>query len=143
MVFKFPNEPETDYIKRVIGLPGERLEVIDGIVHIDGEALDEPYVKRAGGTGFRSNDNFGPVAIPEDKYFCMGDNRDRSSDSRTWGFVDRSLVKGRALLIWYSFDEDPNAYRKTAMRDKIGGFLNKFLHFFDGTRWSRMFHIIH
>ena len=142
VVFKFPNEPETDYIKRVIGLPGERLEVVDGIVHIDGEPLVEPYVKHARPVGFRANDNYGPVRIPDHKYFCMGDNRDFSSDSRTWGFVDRSLIKGRALLIWYSFDEDPNAYRRTAMRDRIGGFFNKILHFFDGTRWSRMFHLI-
>lgn len=142
VVFKFPREPETDYIKRVIGVPGDHLEIVQGTVFINGEPTVEPYVKRMPGMIGR-NDSFGPIDIPEGKYFCMGDNRDRSFDSRAWGFVDRSLIKGRALLIWYSFDEDPDAYRKTAMRDRVGGFLHKFVHFFDGTRWSRMFRIIH
>ncbi len=142
VVFKFPKEPETDYIKRVIGVPGDELEIVGGTVYINGKSLAEGYVRRPQYAGAGMNDNFGPITIPEDQYFCMGDNRDRSFDSRAWGFVDRSLIKGRALLIWYSFDEDPEAYRKTAMRDRVGGVLNKVVHFFDGTRWSRMFHII-
>lgn len=142
VVFKFPLEPETDYIKRVIGLPGEKLEVIDGIVHIDGTPLKEPYVKHVYPPRLRQGDNYGPVVIPAGHYFCMGDNRDQSADSRSWGFVPRALIKGRALLIWYSFEEDPDAYKKTAVADRVSLVLAKVLHLFDKTRWSRMFSII-
>jgi signal peptidase I len=143
VVFKFPDKPEVDYIKRVIGLPGERLEIINGVVFINDTPLTEPYVKHVDPPGSRPLDFFGPFMIPEDSYFCMGDNRDESADSRMWGTVHRSLIKGRALLIWYSFDEDPEAYKKTAVTDRISGFLTKIIHLFDRTRWSRLFQVIH
>jgi len=142
VVFKFPLEPETDYIKRVIGLPGERLEMTDGTVYINGTPLTEPYVKHAYPPRLRQGDNYGPIVIPPDSYFCMGDNRDQSADSRTWGFVPRSLIRGRALLIWYSFEEESDAYRKTALGDRLALIAAKVTHLFDKTRWSRMFTLI-
>ena len=81
VVFKYPLEPEVDYIKRVIGLPGDRLEILDGEVFINGTPLDEPYLKFADPRGMR---NYGPRDVPEGHFFCMGDNRDQSADSRIW-----------------------------------------------------------
>ena len=138
VIFKYPSEPEVDYVKRVIGLPGEEMHIINGVVFIDGVPLDEPYVKHTQPPGRRTYDNYGPRVISDEHYFCMGDNRDQSADSRAWGTVHRSLMRGRALLIWYSFEEDPDAYRKTAIRDKLGGIVTKVIHFFDRTRWSRL-----
>ena len=142
VVFKFPQEPETDYIKRVIGLPGEEVELVNGVVYIDGVPLAEPYVKHVEPPDRRPADNWGPRVVPPDQYLCLGDNRDQSADSRMWGFVPRSFMKGRALLIWYSFEEDPDAYRKTALFQRVAAIANKIIHFFDDTRWSRMFDVI-
>ena len=124
LVFKFPEEPERDFIKRVIGLPGETLEYKDQRVFINGMPLIEPYAHYqlpATGEGNSSDPRvrYGPVTIPADHYFMMGDNRDDSQDSRYWGFLPASYVKGRALFIYWSF----------------GGP--------QGTRWGRMFHQIH
>lgn len=123
LVFKYPEEPSRDFIKRVVGLPGETLELKGTQVYINGQPLSEPYalyqrlpdmllpgdVRRA----------YGPVTIPEGHYFMMGDNRDDSQDSRYWGFLPAGHIKGRALFIYWSF----------------GGP--------DGTRWNRFLHQIH
>ncbi len=108
LVFKFPEEPERDFIKRVIGLPGETLEYKDQRVFINGMPLIEPYAHyqlSATGEGNSSDPRvrYGPVTIPADHYFMMGDNRDDSQDSRYWGFLPASYVKGRALFIYWSF----------------------------------------
>ena len=108
LVFKFPEEPERDFIKRVIGLPGETLEYKDQRVFINGMPLIEPYAHYqlpATGEGNSSDPRvrYGPVTIPGDHYFMMGDNRDDSQDSRYWGFLPASYVKGRALFIYWSF----------------------------------------
>ena len=108
LVFKFPEEPERDFIKRVIGLPGETLEYKDQRVFINGMPLIEPYAHYqlpATGEGNRSDPrvHYGPVTIPADHFFMMGDNRDDSQDSRYWGFLPASYVKGRALFIYWSF----------------------------------------
>ena len=139
VVFKYPLEPEVDYIKRVIGLPGDRLEILDGEVFINGTPLDEPYLKFADPRGMR---NYGPRDVPEGHFFCMGDNRDQSADSRIWGFVPEELIKGRALLVWYSYEEDRDAYKKTGMRDRIGNIVKKLFYFPAKTRWSRIFTLI-
>lgn len=123
LVFKYPEEPTRDFIKRVVGLPGETLELKGTQVYINGQPLSEPYalyqrlpdmllpgdVRRA----------YGPVTIPEGQYFMMGDNRDDSQDSRYWGFLPAGHIKGRALFVYWSF----------------GGP--------DGTRWNRFLHQIH
>jgi signal peptidase I len=109
VVFKFPEEPERDFIKRVIGLPGDRLEVRKKLVYINGEPIDEPYAQRTGPprplTEADLRENYGPVTVPSDQYFMMGDHRDNSEDSRFWGFLPKSYVKGQALFIYFSFEE--------------------------------------
>lgn len=138
IVFKFPEEPETDYIKRVIGLPGDTLEIRKGFVYVDGQRLDDPYVKNA----YRLTDNYAPFVVPEGRYWVMGDHRDRSSDSRVWGFVSRDLIKGRALLIWWSYTEGPNDINLRGM-DQLKAIGNKVAHLFTRSRWSRCFTLIH
>ena len=138
IVFKFPSEPETDYIKRVIGLPGETVEVKTGYVFVNGQRLDEPYVNAT----YRSRSNDYPAAtVPANSYFVMGDHRDRSSDSRIWGFVPRELIKGRALLIWWSYMEGPNDINLTGV-DQLKAIGSKIAHLFTRSRWSRCFTLI-
>jgi signal peptidase I len=136
VVFKYPDEPERDFIKRVIGLPGETLELRNKKVFIDGQPIDEPYVHfldpdhhASEVTSFDVRERYGPVRVPEGQYFVMGDNRDNSQDSRYWGFLPRGYIKGRALMIYWSYDPDPNA-----------SFITQFL---TRTRWERLFHQIH
>jgi signal peptidase I len=140
-VFKFPPQPEIDYIKRVIGLPGDTVQLRQGILYVNGEKVDEPYVKEL----YRLQDmnrNFGPVEVEPGHYFMMGDHRNASSDSRVWSQVPRALMKGRALMIWWSYEEeDPSEpYMSTARRLKSWG--DKALHFFTRSRWSRCFTVI-
>lgn len=137
VVFKFPDEPEVDYIKRVIGLPGDVVEVKQWAVYVNGEPVDEPYLRETAG-----NYDFGPQIVEPDNYFVMGDNRAHSEDSRRWGQVPRGLVKGRALLIWWSYDEDEtyNGYMSTSQR--LRSWADKVVHFFTRSRWSRCFKLI-
>ena len=106
IVFKYPVDPERDFIKRVIGLPGERLEWKDRKIYINDQPIDEPYVffKDRPGDDPRFH-NYGPVTVPAGQYFMMGDNRNNSEDSRWWGFVPHSYLKGKALFIYFSIKE--------------------------------------
>lgn len=111
IVFKYPEEPERDFIKRVIGLPGDRLELRNKILHINGQPLEEPYAHYASpasteafGASGDLREFYGPVTVPDRQFFMMGDNRDNSEDSRYWGFLPASYVKGKALFIYFSFD---------------------------------------
>lgn len=99
IVFPFPDDEEVDFIKRIIGLPGETIEGRGGLVYIDGEPLEEPYVAE------RLDSDFGPYVVPEDSYFMMGDNRNNSEDSRYWinKFVQRGKIKGKALFKFPGF----------------------------------------
>ena len=141
VVFKFPEDPERDFIKRVIGLPGDTVEVRSRQVFINGARIEEAYAHylfpvgddEAGAFDVRAR--YGPVTVPAAHYFMMGDNRDNSQDSRYWGFLPAHYVKGRALMIYWSF-EPP---------DPIGdsGPLAPITGLFTGTRWSRILHQIH
>jgi len=143
VVFKFPEEPEKDYIKRVIGLPGEMIEIRDRQVYIDGRPLDEPYKIHRNPKGLNfDQDDYPPTRIPEGSLFCMGDNRDNSRDSRSWGFVPRDYIKGRAFMIWWSYEEDRDAYLRTGMTDRLAGIWGKITHLFTKSRWERTFRII-
>ena len=133
MVFKYPEDPSRDFIKRVIGMPGDTIEMRHKKVYVNGRPLDEPYVHflyppQDGGSSAPDiedgdlRESFAPMTVPADKYFMMGDNRDNSQDSRWWGFLDRDHVKGKALFIYFSFGEG-------------GGMAN--------VRWSRLLHQIH
>ena len=103
IVFKFPLNENQDFIKRVIGLPGETIEIRDKAVYIDGQPIDEPYVRHTKVDNMPVRDNFGPFTIPEGEYFMMGDNREGSHDSRFWGTVKRSKLVGKALIIYWSW----------------------------------------
>jgi signal peptidase I len=104
IVFEFPEDPSKDFIKRVIGTPGDVLEMRDKVLFRNGQKLDEPYAQHVE-PGYRpTRDNFGPITIPENKYFVMGDNRDQSYDSRFWGFVDRDKIAGKAMILYWSWE---------------------------------------
>ncbi|MGH9749104.1 MAG: signal peptidase I [Candidatus Polarisedimenticolia bacterium] len=142
-VFKFPEEPERDFIKRVIGLPGDTVEVRDRQVSINGAPIEEPYKVHRNPRGLNiDQDNYGPETVPDGHLFCMGDNRDNSRDSRAWGFVPRDYVKGRAFMIWWSYDEDRDAYLKTSVADRARSIWSKITHLFTRSRWERTFRII-
>ncbi len=138
IVFKFPKEPELDYIKRVIGLPGDVVEIREGTTYVNGEIVDEPYVPEK----YRDyHSYFSPTLVPADNYFVLGDHRNNSKDSRYFGFVPGNLIKGRAFMIWWSYEEDRNDYQRRGF-ERIKSILNKILHFFTKSRWGRCFTII-
>jgi signal peptidase I len=147
VVFKYPDEPERDFIKRVIGLPGETLELRNKKVYVNGQPLDEPYVHflepastSQEVTSFDVRERYGPVRVPGDQYFVMGDNRDNSQDSRYWGFLPRSYIKGRALMIYWSYDAGPDQYSQDGTITRL---VSVITHFFTRTRWERIFRQIH
>jgi signal peptidase I len=134
VVFRFPEDPDTDYVKRVVGLPGETIELRHGRVLIDGRPLDEPYLAPEAalpGTGY------GPTTVPDGAYFMMGDNRNHSADSRVWGVLPRSLIRGRATVVFFSFEEEQNAHLRTGWRAVVS-MLRKLPAIPLRTRWSRL-----
>ena len=113
IVFKYPKSPDRDFIKRVIGLPGDKIELKRKTVYVNGQALTEPYAhfleSPRAETDPVSDDvrqDYGPVTVPSDQYFMMGDNRDNSEDSRYWGFLPMSYVKGKAEFMYFSLADD-------------------------------------
>jgi signal peptidase I len=125
VVFVPPHEPDRNYVKRLIGMPGDTLEMQAKTLFVNGQPQTEPWVRHsdpndsyspgmfwqcahapaeAAATCRPTRDNWGPLVIPEHRYFMLGDNRDDSEDSRYWGFVDRPSLKGRPLFLYYSFD---------------------------------------
>lgn len=149
VVFKYPERPERDFIKRAIGLPGETLEVHDKHVFIDGVALDEPYLPTrmksvaAGTYAIAGRDNFGPILVPDGHYFMMGDNRDNSQDSRFWGLLPGSHLKGKALVVYWSYEAVPELAPGTGVGAAIRRVSSVLVHFFTRTRWDRLFQQIH
>ncbi len=146
VVFKFPLDPERDFIKRVIGLPGERLEVRDKTIYIDDAPLDEPYLPShmtslaPGAFAVDGRDNHGPIAIPEGHYFVMGDSRDNSEDSRFWGVLPHDHIKGKAVVVYWSYDAGgPELVMDRGLGATVRRVSSVFVHFFTRTRWDRMF----
>jgi signal peptidase I len=154
VVFKYPDQPDRDFIKRVIGLPGETVELRNKKVYIDGRPLDEPYVhfldppgvgREASGrevTSFDVRERYGPVNVPAAQYFVMGDNRDNSQDSRYWGFLPRDYIKGHALMIYWSYESAGRAAAADGIGATVRELFSVVTHFFTRTRWERMFHQI-
>ena len=151
IVFRYPKQPDIDYVKRAVGLPGDIVEIHNKRVFINGHELSEPYVihedeqiyppQDALPEPYRSRDQFKPFTVPPDQYFAMGDNRDRSSDSRYWGTVPRSLITGRPLMVYWSFRGTPpptNSPTAARLRELAG----VVAHFFTRTRWDRTFFIV-
>ena len=112
IIFEYPNDPSVDYIKRVIGLPGDVITVRDKRLYRNGMPVEEKYIRYEQPNIIEPiRDNFGPVTVPPDKYFVMGDNRDNSLDSRFWGFVDRGAIQAKAWRIYWSWDDKDNSPR--------------------------------
>jgi len=171
IVFKFPYQDHPHFVKRVIGLPGDHLKIVDQQVYVNEKLLNEPYVVHdaAYGYGDPLNYNFPPVGnqmylsqvqpewaheirkyiqgdelvVPPGKYFAMGDNRDRSLDSRYWGFVDRDAIMGRPFLIYWSIDANSADYDGSTFGQRILGIFDTLIHLPARTRWSRMLHTVH
>jgi signal peptidase I len=147
IVFKYPDDPTRDFIKRVIGLPGETIEIKNKVVYVDGRPLDEPYVHFLEPPlspddpeyGFSSDERFkwGPQTVPPDHLFVLGDNRDNSRDSRFWGFLPADRVKGRAFIVYWSYEASREEYNRTGWE-----WVKDTLAAFGKTRWSRFFHVI-
>ena len=134
IVFQHPVETKKDYIKRVIGTPGDTIEIIDKVVYRNGEPLEEPYVVHSDSRIRESQrDNFGPITLEPEQYFVLGDNRDMSRDSRYWGMVDESLIRGRAFVTYWSWD---------AMFQLSGWPWNWKIRIRD-MRWERIGRLIH
>jgi len=168
VVFLSPAEPGLYVVKRIIGIPGDRIHLIDGAVYRNGEKLNEPYVMHKGPIAYDPyRDNFPAVppsetynvspewqllmrthiegqdiVVPKDGYFGMGDNRDVSLDSRYWGFIPKENVIGRPMFIYWSFNTPADQYRRTDFSERIGFLAHVALHFFDETRWRRTFRIV-
>jgi signal peptidase I len=151
IVFRYPLQPDTDFVKRVIGMPGDVVQVRDKVVSVNGTALTEPYVvhedtqiyplQPALPEPYRSRDQFGPYKVPAGQYFAMGDNRDRSSDSRYWGTVPRTMIKGRAFMVYWSFRGQPPP-PDAPPSDRLKELFGVVIHFFTRTRWDRTFLIV-
>lgn len=153
VVFKFPQDPTRDFIKRCMALPGDTIQSEDKVLSINGQRVhDEGFTyhsdpeivsRRDYFQPNRVRDSFGPQVVPEAQYFCMGDNRDNSNDSRFWGPVPRPNVKGRAFMIYWSFDSDEG---EPLEWPGLGGKLRQLsrvaLNFFTRTRWDRTFHVV-
>ena len=150
VVFKYPDEPDRDFIKRVIGLPGETIELRNKKIYINGKPLDEPYVhfltpppsEFQEVTSSDLRETYPPATVPQDAYFVMGDNRDNSQDSRYWGFLPRGNIKGKALLIYWSYESGREDYLDEGLGASVKRLGSVVLHFFTKTRWERLFHQI-
>ncbi len=165
-VFVSPAEPGLYVVKRVIGVPGDRIRLRDGVVYRNGERLDPPFVVR-NGTYSAYRDNFpsvpatdydgvnpvwrdalsshienGELVVPPNSIFAMGDNRDVSLDSRYWGFVPYENVIGRPMFLYWSFQQPRDEYTRTSIAERLQFLGTIVLHFFDQTRWSRMFRVV-
>ena len=165
IVFRYPLDISTNYIKRVMGVPGDRIHLLNKQVYRNGVALKEPYVYYKNPYPDYYRDNFpgypnisvndsvrdmlqnhvvkGDVVVPPNCYFVMGDNRDNSSDSRYWGFVPRANIIGKPLLVYWSYDTDTQSLAGSSPRTLVRHFGDLAQHFFTKTRWDRTLMLIH
>ena len=157
-------------VKRLIGMPGDHIHMIDGIVYIDGAAQPQPYAERTTAENFSPFvDDFpalppipipdetpqswavgftrhlvnGDLVVPPGNYFMLGDNRHNSADSRYWGFVPRANIVGRPLFNYWSFQSNEEDYDQGSPVARLAWMIHIALHLFTDTRWSRTFHVIH
>jgi signal peptidase I len=153
VVFKFPEDPYRDFIKRCIGMPGDTVELDNKELILNGKKVDDasytwhtspftiprsPFLLNN-----QSRDNWGPHTVLPGYYFCMGDNRDNSHDSRVWGDVDRELIKGRAFMVYWSFgSQGSEPVEWPGFQGKLRQLSEVALHFFTSTRWERTFRIV-
>jgi signal peptidase I len=148
IVFKNPNKLNQDFVKRVIGLEGEKIEIKDKQVYVNDQPIAESYKVHNDTQVFTKNgfyryddtirDNFGPVTVPKEHFFVMGDNRDNSYDSRYWSFLPMDNIKGKPWVIYFSYRAERDAYMKNGLGDR----LKKVVSFLPKARWRRMLRII-
>jgi len=170
IVFKYPFGDHQYFVKRVIGLPGDRLRIEDKQVYVNEKPLAEPYVVHDDAAPYdpfnydfpptsrqpipgtavpewareiRKHISGGELVVPAGKYFAMGDNRDRSSDSRFWGFVDREAIMGRPFLVYWSVNATSEDYRDSTFWSRAGWILHTLMHLPSRTRWNRMMRTVH
>jgi signal peptidase I len=161
IVFRYPINIKEDYVKRVIGVPGDRIHLVDKQVFLNGKKLNEPYTVHKSSSTDTYRDNFpstpnvrlpppaldmlehhvvnGELVVPPGYYFAMGDNRDNSLDSRYWGFVPAENIKGKPLFVYWSYE----APTEDLVDFTVGHFVDLLQHFFTKTRWRRTFLLIH
>ena len=139
VVFKFEREPEKDYVKRIVGLPGDEVKVENKILFVNGKAVNEPYAQHTDPAVVPERDFMAPVKVPPDHFFAMGDNRDNSADSREWGFVARSQIRGRAMFVYWSIAPAAGA---AASGQPNGAAASAEGRRPAGTRWGRTFRAI-
>jgi signal peptidase I len=170
IVFKFPYQDHPYYVKRVIGVPGDLVKIVDQRVYVNGKLLSEPYVFRDPAAPYDPfGDNFPPrnpqflqanmqpewadqilqhvqngeLVVPAGEYFAMGDNRDHSWDSRFWGFVDRDAIMGRPVVIYWSVQGPREDDADQHVDGWLLNLLDTLLHLPSRTRWTRMLHEVH
>jgi len=117
IIFKYPVDPKVDYIKRCVAVEGQTVELVDNKLYVDGVLQDEEFTKYVFGS--RPDRRFGPFTVPEGNIFMMGDNRDNSADSRAWGPVDKKLVSGKAMFIYFSWNPNAHSVRFSRIGDVI------------------------
>lgn len=162
IVFMSPVEKDKHLVKRVIGIPGDRIHLRHGVVYRNGERLEEPYVIHRGPIAYDPyRDDFPSgfqdgatpewadtmqqyiqgedIVVPANSYFAMGDNRDNSFDSRYWGFVPKKNLIGQPIGIYWSYESDGSDYEQTSWSGRAKALVNTAIHFFDKTRWRRTF----
>jgi signal peptidase I len=161
VVFRYPPDIDHTYVKRIVGIPGDRIRIVARQLYLNGRPVAEPYKRHIDSAVEPYRDRFpgppaGPVdaravkmlrdhvvdgelVVPEGRYFALGDNRDNSLDSRYWGFVPRENIVGKPVLIWWSFDA-PGEHLQDAVR--LDHIADVALHFFTRTRWGRTFRLV-
>ena len=152
VVFKYPRDTRRDFIKRCVAIEGDVVEIRRKQLYLNGELQIEPMVVHKDPRIFedlptsrddtRVRDNFGPFTVPPGTIFCLGDNRDRSLDSRFWGAVPLEHVKGRAVLIYWSYEAGPNDWQWRGLGHRLKQLAGVFFNFFTKTRWEREFRLI-
>lgn len=148
VVFKYPKELSKDFVKRIIALEGEKVEIRDKQVFVNDAPIAEPYKVHSDSQVFSRNgyyhyddairDNFGPVVVPPGHCFVMGDNRDNSMDSRYWSFLPMDYIKGKPWVIYFSYRAERDAYMKTGFQER----LKKIVSFLPKARWGRILRVI-